>query len=194
MLLDRAGAMLRMGQDEALYERLLQRFAEREADASERLHELLQAERLEEAQRLVHNLKGLAGNIGAQTLAQACRVLEGALAGPLAARDSALAHWANSLQAVLVQVRQTLHPTASAAPVAPDLDEAGLHALCITLAEALAQNDLQASRQAHALAQALAHRPEAAAADQLARWAAQYDYDRAAAALRELALRLHIDL
>ncbi|HEX5805445.1 MAG TPA: response regulator [Macromonas sp.] len=195
--LDRAGALMRMGQDEALYERLLQRFAEREADAAERLQALLAGRRQEDAQRLVHNIKGLAGNIGAQALAQACRVLEGALPGPQSARDSAFNHWKHCLQAVLSQLRAdaaVVPPSVAEAAADAPLDMAALHALCITLAETLEDNDLRASRQAQALVQALARHPEAEAAQQLARWAAQYDYDHAAAALRELAARLHIQL
>jgi two-component system sensor histidine kinase/response regulator len=63
----------------ALYERLLRGFGAREGDTVERMRQALAQGDREGATRLAHTLKGLAGNIGAQPLAQAAGALETAL-------------------------------------------------------------------------------------------------------------------
>ena len=71
-----AKALLRLGNNEALYLRLLTLFQANQSQTESRLHALLAQENLAEAHRLVHTLKGIAGNLGAQMLEEAARKLE----------------------------------------------------------------------------------------------------------------------
>ncbi|MFN3236432.1 MAG: ATP-binding protein [Pseudomonadales bacterium] len=67
--------------DEALLNRLLDDFIEFYADAPEQLNAALTDNRLEVAGRLVHNLAGLAGTFGANSLMTMCRGYEKSING-----------------------------------------------------------------------------------------------------------------
>ena len=61
-------ARARYGGDELLLSRLLQVFVDSEADSITRLRAALDAERLDEARRSCHTLKGLAARFDAHAL------------------------------------------------------------------------------------------------------------------------------
>ncbi|MBA4710388.1 response regulator [Aquitalea aquatica] len=189
-LLDRKSALLRMGDDHTLYQRLLTRFQERESDATQRLQQALHKGEADTARRIVHNLKGLAGNIGADALAAACRHLEYHLDGNDNQRQQAIEQLQQQLQRLLVHVEQEhpAEPVASEASTLVDCQQ-----LMRTLASQLQDNDIKASRSAAELYRALAGHAEADAARQLSRLAAQYDYDAALRQLNQLAERLQPD-
>ena len=189
-LLDRKSALLRMGDDHTLYQRLLTRFQERENDAAQRLQQALQQGEADTARRIVHNLKGLAGNIGADALAAACRHLEYHLDGTDHQRQQAIEQLQQQLQRLLVHVEQEhpAEPVASEASTLVDCQQ-----LMRMLASQLQDNDIKASRSAAELYRALAGHAEADAARQLSRLAAQYDYDAALRQLNQLAERLQPD-
>jgi two-component system, sensor histidine kinase and response regulator len=189
-LLDRKSALLRMGGDHTLYQRLLTRFQERENDATQRLQQALHKGETDTARRIVHNLKGLAGNIGADALAAACRHLEYHLDGDDSQRQQAIARLQQQLERLLEHVAQehTAEPATSAAS-----DPLDCRQLMHTLASQLQDNDIKASRSAAELYRALAGHAEADAARQLSRLAAQYDYDAALRQLNQLAERMQPD-
>ncbi|GAB7081351.1 hybrid sensor histidine kinase/response regulator [Megalodesulfovibrio paquesii] len=68
--------LYRANRNTALYLRLLRSFARDYADAAARLRRELEAGQSDEARRLVHSIKGVAGNIGALTLSDAAAVVE----------------------------------------------------------------------------------------------------------------------
>ena len=67
------------GGDAALYRSVLRRFIGRYGDVAVTLADLLGASRIEEATRLAHAVKGLAGTVGARLVAEAAREIEQAL-------------------------------------------------------------------------------------------------------------------
>ncbi|BBF85452.1 sensory box histidine kinase/response regulator [Aquitalea magnusonii] len=186
VLLDRNTALLRMGGDHTLYARLLSRFQEREHDAVQRLRQALQQGEKDGARRIVHNLKGLAGNIGADALAAACRHLEYHLDGDGSQREEAIARLQQQLQQLLAHLEQ--EQAAAPDPASPFIEDS--QALISALALQLQDNDIKASRTATALYHALAGHAEADTAQQLSRLAAQYEYDAALQQLEQLAARL----
>lgn len=194
-LIDRAAALMRLGQDEALYEKLLQRFVAREADAAERLQAALAQGDAAEARRIVHNLKGLAGNMGADRLAQACHRLEMCLVTDTDERAAALLAWARQLRELLAHLSPSMTSTQADLPPQPGaLDGQFLRAQLITLAEQLRDNDLQANQHAADLAHTMLGTAQAQTAQQVARLAAAYDYDQALLQLQTLAASLNIEL
>ncbi len=73
---DIAGALARLGDNESLFCRLLCQFQKNYPQAGRELRQALDDGRREEAERIAHTLKGLAGNIGSNSLAQTADILE----------------------------------------------------------------------------------------------------------------------
>ena len=71
----------RIGGNRALYLNLLVKFRDDYSEAEKQIRELLLAERREEARRLAHTIKGVAGNIGATDLQSAAAELEAWIRG-----------------------------------------------------------------------------------------------------------------
>ncbi len=85
--LDLEGALQRLGGDRPLLERLLERFAQTQAEAASKLGEAFTAGESDAARRGVHTLKGLAGAIGARDLELACGAVERGLRDSGASRS-----------------------------------------------------------------------------------------------------------
>ncbi|WP_408645526.1 response regulator [Vulcanococcus limneticus] len=77
--LDVAGALRRTAGDEALYLKLLNSFANTQRTAVEQLEQALGSGDHTTAERLVHTIKGVAGNLGAMALHRSADALEQAL-------------------------------------------------------------------------------------------------------------------
>jgi CheY-like chemotaxis protein len=194
-VLDRDTALQRMGGDKALYQRLLDRFGEREADAPQRLRQALDSGDKEAARRLVHNLKGLAANIGADLLAAASRHLEYQLDGVDPVLREALDSWERCLSEVLVALGRAGLPTIGAALQGTQaIDHLALESQLRRLSAELQNDDAKASRNAAELSRLLADHDQADLARTLARHAAQYDYDAAIQDLNALAQQLDVSL
>jgi CheY-like chemotaxis protein len=69
----------RVGEDRALYLKILTKFREGQSHAIDEIQLALQKEEREEAKRIVHTLKGLAGSIGAEELQRSALALEKAI-------------------------------------------------------------------------------------------------------------------
>ena len=69
-------ALSHMGNDMALYIRVLIRFAESYKNSGKEIADLLSLGRIDDAARLVHTIKGIAGNIGAMELFKITQALE----------------------------------------------------------------------------------------------------------------------
>jgi CheY-like chemotaxis protein/anti-sigma regulatory factor (Ser/Thr protein kinase) len=139
--IDLADAMRRLGGNRELLDRVYAEFCEHYGNAAADIASF-GPERADEARRLVHTVKGVAGNIGAKRVFQAAHVLENALhAGddvttPLAAFADALA------ECVVVAPRA---PVVLAAPVEPvEIDHAVLRPLVVKLDALLRRRDLDA--------------------------------------------------
>ncbi len=72
-------ALHRLGNNQALFHKLLLRFCQTQRDLVPQLNSYLENCQQEDAVRLVHTFKGLAGNIGAKALSQLAAELEAAL-------------------------------------------------------------------------------------------------------------------
>jgi PAS domain S-box-containing protein len=101
----RAGVAAMMG-DEALYRRLLRMFLDREADFVERFRRARAEGQAAAAMRLAHDLKSVAGSLGAEPLRCAAAQLEqGCRDGDDAAVEAALRRLEGPLQAAMAQLR-----------------------------------------------------------------------------------------
>ncbi len=190
---DETAALARLGGNRDMYRRLKQRFFENQHDT---LDKLLAAEcegRLDEMLHLLHTLRGLAGNLGAEQLANAARELENHLRTDALNkpdnRSALLKCTADALTAVLAQ---TAVASANAADghtplkIAPDQAEKALE----TLHGLLASDDAAAMPW---LANSQAWLKPLAGNllfDQLNRQIGRYDYDDAMLTLNEIKDRI----
>ncbi len=71
--------LMRVGGNEKLYRNILMKLRDDYAKTDEEIKSLLQSEKADEAERLAHSIKGVAGNVGAGPLHEAGAALESAI-------------------------------------------------------------------------------------------------------------------
>jgi two-component system, sensor histidine kinase and response regulator len=207
--LDLASALLRIGGNQGLLDRLAARFLQTEADAAQRIADALAGGDRETANRAAHTLRGLSASLGANQLAIRAAALEAALRAPpsapvdepLAALEEALHEVVGLLGARMPSVSSEadLQPAASALeaprPAHRDaVDQAALADDLRRLASLVAEADLEATRNLDRVIARLSQCGEAARARQLGRLLADYDFDAAMPLLESLAHGLGVQL
>ena len=180
-------ALQRLGGNRALLRKLLQRFHDSQAAVAEQIRSALARAEQEEAVRLAHTLKGLAGNIGAHDLMHLAAELEAALRhqqqdqvpAALAAVETDVAELISALQAHQVAAADLNGPSGGVVPAAVTN---GLRELQRLLADA----DGAAGEQLAALMPQLEQGGLAEFAAALQQAVDRYDYDQALQQLQRL--------
>ncbi len=175
-----SAALRRLGGSVAVYQRLLQQFADQQADAPAAIRAAVEAGDDAGAVRLAHTLKGLAGTVGAEAVRTAALAVETALKerrtddarALLAPLSEALA----PLLAAVAELRSTL-PAEAAPATSADLRQVA--PLLEELRQLLLDNDTAALDTIEALGERLAHTAHAPALDQVARAAQAFDFESA---------------
>ncbi|PWF55647.1 hybrid sensor histidine kinase/response regulator [Massilia glaciei] len=152
--IDMAGGPLRCRGNEGLYHDLLVQFHLRYTDTAAQLGMLCQDGQYGSAAMLLHTLRGVAANLGADELCAVVARLEGALADEAeGALPALLAEFGRALAVVNGSLSALERAPSSAAAVAPphaadgaDADSAGVEALLAPLAHHLAFNDTRAEQ------------------------------------------------
>ena len=195
-------AMRRVGGNAALMRKLLERFVETQFDAMLRIAAAIENQQRETAIREAHTLKGLAGNIGAGSLADsAARVelllslgshdgLPQALAACTLALDELVPKIVLAMQA---RTGLTGAGDATLTPMAP-VDREQLEAGLRELSQLLLQDDAQAVKHLDGIGPVLVAAGQAEHARQLKRMLGQYDFEGALAQLGELVEALEMTL
>ncbi|MDX5297709.1 MAG: PAS domain S-box protein [Gammaproteobacteria bacterium] len=145
-VIDAARGLRLMGEDAPRYAKLLQRFAEQQADAMQRLHAALESNDQAQAVRIAHTLKGLAGSLGATTLQTAAAQLEADLQdhGLAAGGGPGIAMLEDAFQAVLSALsawQRTEAAGSSQAPLAESIADPVLQAELLDALQALLDED-----------------------------------------------------
>ena len=146
-------ALQRLGGDKTLLRKLLRRFCETQADCKSQIEAALTAGDRESAVRFAHSLKGLAGNIGALTLASNATELEACLRHERD-EDAAVAMKTldSELQMLIGQITQALYEQAASSThdttVAfdPEVDRQLLKAGLARLEQLLREDDSDSVR------------------------------------------------
>ncbi|MEO5339872.1 MAG: response regulator [Magnetococcus sp. MYC-9] len=159
--LDLASGLARINNNERLYLKLLKNFREDHRETTLRLAGLLQNGLFPEAIQLVHAVKGVAGNLGADTLHHAAQHLEQVLkAAEPGGSATAWPPFRTALEGLLTQVHTVLsgaeqsreqESAQSGQSAQAPLDTAGLRALRVLLVD----KDLRAGRLLETLLPAL---------------------------------------
>jgi two-component system sensor histidine kinase/response regulator len=143
--LDSADGLRRVGGNTKLYVNLLRQFASQQAGAIGEIRAALAANDTGTATRLVHTLKGVAGNLGARDVQDAAAAVETLLRGgaPADTTNAALAQLSTVLDPLLARLRATL-AAGTAAAAAPDVSATQTRAVAATLAKLFADFDTSA--------------------------------------------------
>ena len=121
--LDTEAGVARMGGSVKSYLRLLEKFADNQADAIAEISQAVGQENGETAVRLAHTLKGVSGSIGADALQQAAAEVEAALKADPSVLPEGLAQTSLELDRVLGLIRGSASAGNGAADTATTLPE-----------------------------------------------------------------------
>lgn len=191
--LHQAEALKRLGGNMDLLLRLIHRFGDTQADALERIDRALAAHDLESATRVVHTLKGLAGNIGAAALVTQSAEVEALLKhGKLDRLPAALRLLQQELEGLLAKINAVM-PLSRTAPdateaLAAGVDKAALAAELRLLAAQLREDDAGAVRTAPGIARQIELLGHSALAGELQKRIARYAFEDALETIEEIAL------
>jgi PAS domain S-box-containing protein len=198
-LIDRDGALSRLGGNRDMYLRLLGRMREDQSDVIARIRTALSAGEHDTAKRLAHTLKGLAGNIGAVELVQSALRIEQAITGnesdalinvQLAQLESDLARIFAVIDERPVQEKVALHPVGELPPATKDSLAFGLNDL-YTL---LRTDDADAPRLLEQMAPRLAQYMKEEELERLIHLVTRYEFEAAAELLHGAALNFGLIL
>ena len=172
-----------------LYRKLLNDFSQSHSDDITLVRNAIDAERIDEAERIVHTLKGLAGSLGAQKLYREAKELEGALKSQQVEAYQALL---NSMGNVAEPIFEQLSKLVSDAEVSIsegveksiNLDE--VEALFVQLQKDFAEMDTVASERAEELRQHLSGSEFSGLANQILKQVESFEFDDAAKILEQL--------
>ena len=153
--IDRTTGLRRVAGNEALHDKLLLDFHRDYATSIDRVRAALQENRLTDAERQVHTLKGVAGNIGAMDVHRAAQELDSALRlGDIEKAKFLLPDVARELSSVLKGLEPLARQAeaaraeaeARAAQPGEGMDRTALETALRTLAECVRKNDPEAER------------------------------------------------
>ncbi|MFZ4877118.1 response regulator [Janthinobacterium sp. Mn2066] len=192
-------ALRRMGGNAGLMRKLLDRFVETQFDAMQRIAAAIEHGQRETAIREAHTLKGLAGNIGAASLADSAARVEHLLS--LDSHDGlpqALAACSQALDELVPRIAQATQlratPAEQAGGTVMPVDLASLEADLRELSQLLQQDDAQAVKHLEGIAPVLVAAGQAEHARRLRRMLGQYDFEGALVQLNEVAAELELTL
>ena len=190
--IDRASGLKRVAGNEALYQTLILDFHRDYALSLQGIRRALDESRVQDAERLVHTLKGVAGNIGANALHEAARELDDAIRREALAED--LAGLLGRAEDELGVVIKGLEPLAKAKAArtegtsepAGEVDKAALLEALVVLTDLIRKNDPEAESALEPVRQALKG-GRAREADKIAQAIDLFDFRAAARAVAALA-------
>jgi two-component system sensor histidine kinase/response regulator len=178
---------------QALYLKLLKRFADSNQDFSQQFQQALQDTDPEAASRCAHSLRGSAGNIGAKAVQFAAQALEMAcrehadIAAPLLRLEQELAVVLTALKQLNTDLNQNVTAEQAA-------DPAEVQNLVLQLTALIADNDTEAVDKAEQLQQLLSSTEYKTAVAALLKHINNYDFDEAAASLSLLSQQMEAKL
>jgi CheY-like chemotaxis protein len=184
--LNTAAGLERLGGTSSAYLRLLQKFADNQSSVIQEASKALGDRDSEKAMRLLHTLKGTAGSIGAEKLQElAAQAEPEAHSGISDAVLPKQAELTAALSAVLEEISRLLPAQAEKTSELVVSDEERL-TLLGRLKTQLEDFDTEAEKTVDALMQSCRDAAEQTVLRDLAKAAAQYDFEKAAELLKSL--------
>jgi two-component system sensor histidine kinase/response regulator len=197
-----AEGLARVGGNQKIYKKLLLQFAASNADTADKLRNALLSGDLQEASRLLHTVKGVAANIGANDLAAATSQLETALLGKSNKdRDLLLEEFMTSLTVVMDGIKaleEVLEVVSNNTTVQERamtrVDSEGLQIHLINLAQMLESGSVESVKHLKILESYLSNTSFQKKFEQLQHDVEIFDMDNALIKLKELASDLNISI
>jgi HPt (histidine-containing phosphotransfer) domain-containing protein len=205
--------MRRMGGNIKLIRKLIERFAETQADAMTRIKAAIDTDDLPSAIRDTHTTRGLAGNIGATQLMALAAEVEVALKhNQMTALPSAFAAMAQELHLVITQIAAATGIPAASDGRLPDddnsttgtpgtlstsaaiVDREALRNQLHQLATLLVNNDTRAGKLVDSMSATLHGIGQSEVGVELNQLIAEYEFEKALARLTATAQALNIEL
>lgn len=195
--LDTARGLIRVNQNRALYQKLLLDFVDAHAADVERLAQAQEAGCSEQMRRLAHTLAGLAGNLGAQPLEEAARILE-----QLIREDADILRLSAARQRVEAELdalsqhirgtplRMSEEPPAASYPHPGPSARSRALGLIGELTPLLEEGEVSAERRLPELQACLQHTSAQALLEELQASVDAYEFDHAIGILRKLMAQL----
>ena len=198
--LDLDGALARVGGSVKLLKKLIYRFGETQSGVMERIKTAMENSDRNTAVREAHTVKGLAGNIGATPMAEHAGMVEGmlkrgetdGLVGALQCMEAELGNLLTRIAASIEPPQEVTAPPDSLSP--HNVNQEVLGAELRQLAALLADLDSAASTLAEGLSGRLGALGQGAAAQDLLKQVAEFEFDTAQERLQEIASALDIAL
>lgn len=184
--------------NQTLYRSVLKKFLNSISTLPDQLASLAESGEWAKAQHLVHNLKGVAANVGAARCSALCAEVERALHStvqtgqPLASAHSLLAPLMAQLTHLTLRLRQALPEVAEPSPSEQPVDAAQLQRICSELAELLASNNAAAELLLQTQTGLL--RGLGASFETLAQQVQEFEFADALLTLQQAAARANINL
>ncbi|MES9844297.1 MAG: transporter substrate-binding domain-containing protein [Candidatus Sedimenticola sp. PURPLELP] len=191
--IDREAGLRHLAGNKKLYRKLLGKFIDSQSGAPVEISAALETGDDEEARRLAHSVKGVAGNIGAIQLQQACQLLETAIkeqqpeenTGPL------LERMAEELERVCGSIRDMKGvPSAAAEDGSGGIDNDAIKPLLEELILLIEEDDTGAGRALEELLERASGTPLASRLIEAKMRLESYDFEAALEMVREVAANL----
>jgi two-component system, sensor histidine kinase and response regulator len=193
--IDVESGLRRVAGNRKLYFELLRKFSSGQSQTPEEIRRTLTAGDRAQAERFVHTLKGVAGNIGARSVQALAARLEPAIMDSAAPADinSMLEVLIKELEAVRIAIDNALPQTQAAGTSAP-VDKATLKPMLLRLVGYLRDNDGDAVDYYESMRTILQNAIKPEDANRLARAIQAFEFDDARSQIEMLAPSLGIQL
>jgi PAS domain S-box-containing protein len=188
--IDVEDGVARVGGSAPAYRRILTRFRAGQAEAAEAIRSALEGDDREQAERLAHTVKGVAGNIGAHELRAAAAALESAIRSNAGDVETLVAAVDGALDIVLRSIDSLTAEAAGVSSEAAAVDLGRARELIEQLHALVEESDAEATDAAQELAAALRGSPHGSVAKALAADLDAYDFESARTSLECLAAEL----
>ncbi|QPK64389.1 Hpt domain-containing protein [Methylomonas sp. LL1] len=188
-ILDTAKALTHLSGNQELYQRMLVKFLDKHVDDASILRRLFAAGNLDEAKRLAHTLKGIAGTLGASELQKTTLMLEN-----LARNDATepqikqqLDLLTDNLAAACSAIAANLSAQEPSASTPSSAAPEQIRALTESLLELLQDGNMKANKIWRELAPLVKYKVNPTICGKLDQLIENYDFPEAWALLREIA-------
>jgi HPt (histidine-containing phosphotransfer) domain-containing protein len=186
---DQALGLRSVSGNKKLYLKLLNDFSQSHSDDITLVRNAIDAERLDEAERIVHTLKGLAGSLGAQNLYLESKALEDALKKQQKEEYQALLDALGDVAAPIFEQLSKLESDAEDSEndgVEKSINLHEVEALFVQLQKDFAEMDAESSDRVEKLLQHLSGSEFAGMAKQILKQVESFEFDDAAKILEQL--------
>ena len=192
--IDIAGGLRRVAGNKRLYRSLLEQFATKQADADSKIREALRKGDRELAERLAHTLKGVAGNIGIESVQAAAAKVEKAIREDDVSVSAFVAELKSILSPQIDAIRNALGERAPVVARADSFDADTAAAAVARLMSLIEANDGDAADAVQEVALALSGKVDGGSLDALRTAIDEFDFDAARTKLSQIANDCHLIL